>query len=214
MTRRDLFVVVADLDAENAIGTLLCDRQRALGIELDFSATQPPQGDLLRYVGRDAGCYRDAVDLLRVPQRTHTRAMLLFDRHGSGARSDCRETIESHVETSLCRSGWSGESVCAIAIEPELESWVWASSPRVADVLGWGTDGEQLRQFLNDQGLWGREALKPDDPKQAMKLALREKNKPFGARLFAELAARVGLGQCQDPAFEKFRRTLQQWFRA
>ncbi len=62
---RDLFVVVADLDAENAIKTLLRERQQSLGIRLDFNPDRPPQGDLLRYFGRDSGCYKNAVDILR-----------------------------------------------------------------------------------------------------------------------------------------------------
>ena len=49
-----LLFVVADLDAENAIKTLLGKRQHALGIRLEFNR----QGDLLRYFGRDAGCYK------------------------------------------------------------------------------------------------------------------------------------------------------------
>ena len=71
MNKRDLFIVVADLDAENAIKTLLTERQEALGIALDFSSLSPPNGDLLRYSGRDSGCYQDAVELMRPPQRTH-----------------------------------------------------------------------------------------------------------------------------------------------
>ena len=49
MSQRDLFVVVADLDAEHAVKTLLCNRQPSLGIRLDF---KPPNGDLLR------GCFK------------------------------------------------------------------------------------------------------------------------------------------------------------
>ena len=70
MTQRDLFVVVADLDAENAVRSLLLERQESLGIKLNFNADRPPDGDLLRYCGRDSGCYRNAVDLLRSRQQT------------------------------------------------------------------------------------------------------------------------------------------------
>ena len=52
MTQRDLFVVVADLDAENTIKTLFRERQAALGIHLNFNPDRPPVGDLLRYSGR------------------------------------------------------------------------------------------------------------------------------------------------------------------
>lgn len=52
MTRRDLFVVVADLDTENAVRSLLCERQASLGIKLGFNPDRPPDGDLLRYSGQ------------------------------------------------------------------------------------------------------------------------------------------------------------------
>ncbi len=79
MKKRDLFVVVADLDAENAVKTLLTERQEALGIALDFSPFPPPNGDLLRYSGRDSGCYGDAVNLLRPPQKSHRHAIVLAE---------------------------------------------------------------------------------------------------------------------------------------
>lgn len=212
MSKRDLFVVVADLDAENAITTLLVKRQEALGVRLNFNPDRPPQGDLLRYTGRDSGCYRDAVDLLRVPQRTHHHAMLIFDRDGSGAENNDRATIESKIEQKLHASGWREGKVSVIVIEPELEAWVWATSPRVADVLGWQDDRNGLRPFLVGANLWKGDSQKPSDPKEAMKSALRRKQTPLGARLFADLASRVGVRQCQDPAFGKFRQTLQRWF--
>lgn len=212
MNKRELFVVVADLDAENAIKTLLVDRQPALGITLDFNPAPPPQGDLLRYAGRDSGCYKDAVDLLRAPQRTHHHAMLIFDRHGCGAESKDRDTLERDIEANLYANGWAAGAVSVIVIDPELEAWVWSASPRVSDVLGWQDDRDGLRPFLANAKLWEAEAPKPADPQKAMKTALREKQKPRGARLFADLASRVGVHQCQDAAFRKFSDTLQRWF--
>ncbi len=84
MKKRDLFVVVADLDAENALKILLTERQESLGIALDFSPFPPPNGDLLRYSGRDSGCYRDAVDLLRPPQKSHRHAIVREKRKRGG----------------------------------------------------------------------------------------------------------------------------------
>jgi hypothetical protein len=84
----------------------------------------------------------------------------------------------------------------------------------VADALGWQDDRTGLRMFLSDANLWGEEAFKPSDPKEAMKQALRKKNIPLGAKLFAELASRVSLSQCRDSAFQKLRQTLSQWFSA
>ncbi len=99
-----------------------------------------------------------------------------------------------------------------IVIEPELEAWVWAASPHVADVLGWRENQADLRPFLTARGLWDKRCPKPIQPKETMRHALREKNKPFGAPLFSELAKRVDVGQCEDPAFTKLRDQLRESF--
>ena len=213
MSKRDLFVVVPDLDAENTMKTLLTQRQEALGIVLDFIPAPPPQGDLLRYSGRDAGCYLDAVELLRPPQRTHNHALICFDRHGSGAVRGSSEDIECEVEENLRRSGWPESSTAAIIIDPELEVWVWADSVEVANALGWNNDMQTLREHLYKKGLWVPEQMKPREPKEAMQESVRAKRKPGGTGpLFAQLAKNVGLRSCQDRSFNKFRAILQQWF--
>lgn len=212
MTRRDLFVAVADLDAENAMKTLLVDRQRALGIQLSFNPDRPPNGDLFRYNGRDSGCYKDAVDILRPAQQSHRHALLIFDKHGSGVESKSRVEIEIEVEQRLADSGWAAERAAVVVIDPELEAWVWAESPIVGEILGWQGDLNGLRPFLTLKNLWSTEQPKPHDPKTAMRQALREKNKPLGARLFADLAGRVGLQRCRDDAFVKLRQYLTKWF--
>lgn len=208
MTLRDLFVVVADLDAENAVKTLLSQRQEALGIHLDFD----PEIDLLRYAGRDSGCYKNAVDLLRSHQTSHRHAMLCFDRDGSGAEQKGREEIETEIERHLCASGWPENQAVVVVFDPELEIWVWSDSPRVADALGWAEQREALRPFLHDKGLWMPEMAKPSDPKEAMVEALRHVRQPRVAPLFSEMARTVGVRRCQVSSFNKFRKTLVQWF--
>ncbi|MFP4172383.1 MAG: methylation-associated defense system protein MAD4 [Candidatus Hydrogenedentota bacterium] len=212
MTKRDLFVAVADLDAENVIKTLLSQRQLSLGIELDFNANPPPRGDLLRYSGRDSGCYGKAADILRGAQDTHRHAMLLLDRHGSGAESKPREDIEVELEKRLRQNGWADDNVCVIVFDPELEAWVWADSPHVSDVLGWTNERDQLRRHLGDKGLWPHKTPKPPNPKEAMEEALRTKKAGPPAPLFRKLASRVSLERCHDPAFIKFKTGLRRWF--
>ncbi len=214
MSKRDLFVVVADLDAENVMKTLLSQRQEALGVSFQFNPDRPPQGDLLRYQGRDSGCYRKAVDLLRPPQRTHRHAILCFDHHGSGADRTTQQ-IETDLETQLCASGWQSGSVAVIVIEPELESWVWADSPHVAEALGWRRRRGELRTFLQRQDLLEPEAAKPSDPKAAMDAALRQTSQPGGrASIFSRLASKVSVRGCEDRAFIKLATTLRHWFPA
>ncbi len=212
MSKRDLFVVVADLDAENTFKTLLCDRQPELGIRLDFDPRGAPQGDILRWPGRDPGCYKSAVKLLRQAQNTHEHALLCFDRHGSGAERKSRVEIEEELAGRLQTSGWVQDHAAVVVLDPELEAWVWAESSHVAELLGWGHDRSGLRSYLEAGQVWPASQPKPSNPKEAMSKALREQRTPRGARLFTKLALQVSFQGCQDPAFEKLRDTLTRWF--
>ena len=202
--QRDLIVLVADLDAENVVRTLLGKRVQALGIrELTF--------DLVRHYMRDSGCRREGSALLRNYLRTHRQAMVPFDLHGSGRDRTAPEVVEGEVEATLRRDGW-GERAACVVLAPELENWVWSPSPEVDAALGWGTSTTSLRDFLVAEGYPPGSDGKPADPKAAMLAALRRVRKPHSARVFAELAAQVGLGGCQDRSFQRFTATLQAWF--
>lgn len=209
---RDLFVVVADLDAENAVKTLLCERQKALGVEIRFNPDHIPHGDLLRYSGRDAGCRTMAVELLRPQRECYRHALLLFDRHGCGADNRPREGIERELEVQLEKNGWENGRAAVIVIDPELEIWVWSESPHVAGALGWGNDHSGLKSFLFERGLWRAGQAKPHRPKEAMREACRRKRVALESPIFADLASNVGLRGCTDSAFKKFRNCLRRWF--
>ncbi len=209
MSQRDLFVIVPDLDTENTVVTLLTKRQPALRIQLDFEPCD--ELDFLRYSGRDSGCYREAIDLLRPKRTTHRHALVIFDRHGCGADDQSREQIEEEIEEGLRQNGWAPGSVAVIAIDPELEAWAWSKSPQVATTLGWPNNSE-LKTYLVSRGVWSPEASKPHDPKQALALACRARQIPLNARIFSSLAEKVGLQACEDPAFQKFRKRLTTWF--
>lgn len=213
MNKRELFVVLPDLDAENVVKTLLTERQEALGIALEFCPANCPGGDLLRYNRRDAGCARDAVNILRPVQQSHRHALLLFDHHGSGKEDRAAELLEEKIEEDLFRSGWDEGTVAVVIMEPELEAWVWSGSVHVPKILGWESDGEGLRSFLRQKNFWRSDREKPDQPKEAMETALRHKRQPGGrAPLFLELAEKVSVKHCSDRSFNKFARVLQKWF--
>ena len=57
---------------------------------------------------------------------------------------------------------------------------------------------------------------KPENPKAAMNKALesavRKPRQRRSARIFGEIAQRVRLSGCQDPAFHKPATTLREWF--
>jgi hypothetical protein len=206
--KRELFVVVADLDTESAIGSLLL-RGHSLGIcRIGFDRGQ----DILRHPGRDAGCCEGCIEALRPALRTHVHALALFDREGSGREADSREVIERDLEQRLSRTGW-GDCARVVVLDPELESWVWASSPHVAAELGWPTP-RSLRRFLRSGGWLPRpDDSKPPRPKEALEAALVAAGIRRSPYLFRALAEKVGrLGDCTDPAFMKFLGVLRAWF--
>lgn len=198
--RLDLVVLVADADAEWTVRTLLAQRYRALGIrKIAFSVFRHPQ--------RDAGVFLHAHEFLRPYIGHANHAMVLLDREGSGRESLSPSAIEAKIENALSQNGWALEQVAAIVLEPELETWVWSSSPHVAEVIG--LDAIALQRILEQtpQVAYG----KPQRPKETLLRALRQSKRPFSARLFQELAQRVSL-RCSERSFVKFRETLQRWF--
>jgi hypothetical protein len=76
IAKKDLLVLVADLDAEETIKTLLSQPQK-LGIK-------PIEYKMLRHPQRDSGCYTDAHNLLRSQYHLYHKAIVVFDYHGSG----------------------------------------------------------------------------------------------------------------------------------
>ena len=69
-----------------------------------------------------------------------------------------------------------------------------------------------LSEWLLEQGYLQRGSQKPKDPKSAYLKALRTVKKSKSAALFLQLAERVSLDRCHDPAFLKLKSTLRGWF--
>ena len=176
---KDLLLLVADADIEQTMRGLLENPMR-LGI-------RSVSHEIKRHPERDAGCARHSVEYLRLFHRQFHPALVMFDHEGSGRESESREELEASMEAEFARNGWKERSVRVIALEPEIEAWVWSPSPHVADVLGW-SDWEDLRQWLVEQDL--------------------------SASLFKKLAHRVSHRSCRDAAFAKLRSVLRGWFGA
>jgi hypothetical protein len=202
--RRDLVVLAADKNAEFAIRGLLDTRALALGL-------RPVVYDVFVHPECDPGCAQKAHEFLRTFARTHDRGLVLLDLVGSGREHLGVEALEASIEDSLAVSGWSGRAG-AVVIAPELEAWVWSDSPHVADALGWLDGAQKLRDWLEEQRLWDNSATKPADPKAAVEHVLRLVRKPRSSAIYRQLATKVGVERCVDPAFAKLRRLLRDWF--
>jgi hypothetical protein len=197
--------MVADKDCEQLVGALL-KRHQALGIRQVAS-------DIIVNPDHDSGCRLQAPDFLRPFHRRYDHALVIFDREGCGIEDQPRETIESQLEEQLARNGWNDRAT-VIAIEPELESWVWSQSPNVGAVLGWANRSPSLREWLEAQGFMIAPDVKPERPKEAMDEAVRVVGKPHSSSLFRLIAEKVSVTKCTDPAFTKLRGALRGWFPA
>jgi hypothetical protein len=204
---KKLVVLVADLDAENALRGVL-QRWRSMGIrqlqeDHDFEIRRHPQ--------RDPGCRCSAKDFLEAFVRTHGHALIVFDHDGCGQEDQTAVEIEDNVERQMSDAGWQGRCA-AVVIEPELEAWVWSDSPHVDEELGWKERRPALREWLRAEGCLACDTTKPSDPKTTMQRAMREANKPLSSRVFLKLAESVSISRCRDRAFDKLKTTLHGWF--
>lgn len=204
---KELAILLADKDAEAALKGLL-KRSAALGI------CPLPENtyDVFVHPLHDHACYFRAHEYMRRCLSTHHRLLVIFDYHGCGAEHQFSSIeAEKNVEKELSRCGWENRC-CAIAIDPELEIWVWSDSPHVEIELGWRGKQTSIREWLVQKSLLEPHEAKPKDPKKAMKAILKEAHKPLSSAIFGDLAKNVGFSSCVDRAFLKFKETLQRWF--
>ncbi len=200
---KDLVVLTADRDTSATIQGLL-SRPRALGI-------REVTADYFVDERRDPGCRTRGHELLRPFAKRYDHGLLVFDREGCGQeREASREELEESVRARVTQTGW-GNRAEVIVLDPELEIWVWSDSPHVDSVLGWDTG---LRETLCNEGFLEEGEMKPARPKEAVEWALRKAGKPRSSSLYRRLASQVSLNRCIDPAFAKFKATLQGWFPA
>ena len=200
---KDLIVLVADQDMLFSLRGLI-SRPASLGI-------RAVEYDVYPHPHHDPACLLEAHDFLRPFARSYAHALVVFDREGCGQEQRSREELERMVETHLARNGWD-DHAAAIAIDPELENWVWRNSPQVDLALGWKGRQPTLSEWLVQDGFVRVRYNKPTRPKEAMEKALRICKKGRSSSVFKQLAETVGVESCADPAFNKFRDTLRTWF--
>jgi len=197
---KDLVVLVADRNMEVAVKTLIEKRYKSLGI-------RQVQADFFVHPRRDAGVFLEAHIFLQPHCNKYYYALVMFDHEGCGQENRPAWQVEQEVKERLEQTGWQGRCE-VIVLEPELEAWVWSSSPHVPEALG--LTPEQMQQIL--QRFPQNRLGKPQRPKEAMEECLRQAKIPRSSSIYAELAETVGLKNCVEPSFVKFRKTLQEWF--
>ena len=200
---KDLAILVADIQQEKTVQTLLEERRHSLGLGLVTF-------DIFRHPSHDPGVYRQAGAFLATLINQYHYALVLLDVAWKGGPGNAVE-IEQDIQADLDQRGWQGRSV-VIALDPELEVWVWANSPHVPTELG--MTWEQIRELAEQKGYWSPSATKPAHPKELLEDVLYRTRKRRSSALFMRLARRIGLTACQDTAFVRLRETLRAWFLA
>lgn len=200
---KDLIVLLPGKDEKAALQALL-GREAALGI-------RPVSADFETHPERDPGCRLRSNQYLQRYIRRYRHALVVFDHEGCGKETRSRVDLEAEVETALASSGW-GDRAAAIVIDPELEVWVWSPSPHVPMALGWTGSMDDLKVWLSEKRLWRPGEPKPHCPKEAVEAALQRAKRPRSSMIYGELARIVGLTSCADPAFQKLRKVLREWF--
>jgi hypothetical protein len=202
---KDLVILAADKNIDNGVQGLL-RRPAALGI-------RPIQFDTFVHPRRDPGCAREAHAFLGLLTQEYGHALVMFDRVGSGRETAAGEALSEEVRGRLAAAGW-GDRAEVIVLDPEIEVWVFAPSPKVEQCLGWPARRKSLRRWLESRGLWEGNHAKPGDPKAALERVLSEIKKPRSSAIYRRLGEQVGIRGCIDPAFVKFRNVLANWFPA
>ena len=200
---KDLVCVVADKQIKATIEELL-RRPLSLGI-------RPIQAELLVHPHHDPGCYARPADLLRGYRRAAEHGLIVLDHAWDGVPVTSGAELEALIAQKLDQAGMADWAV-PVVIEPELEAWVFSTSPYVLDVLGWKGRWPAFRKALEERNLWTAADAKPADPKTAIEYVLGRTGKSRSASLFRRLARKVNTAGCQDRAFLRLKRLLQAWF--
>jgi hypothetical protein len=136
-------------------------------------------------------------------------ALVVFDLEGCGREELGRERVERKIRENLSVNGW-GDRCEVVAIEPELESWLWDDSLRIAVVLMW--ERRRLKEWLMEKEfLASQTSVKPARPKEAFRAAMRTAKQQMSSSVFQDLAMSANISGCSDPAFLKFLGTLRTW---
>lgn len=192
---KDLAVLVADNDIRAVLEGLIGQKYSAMGIRsVNFDTFRGPY--------RDPGCRTDAHNLLRKHCGSYNHALVVFDLDGSGGKG--RAQTERDVENHLAQNGWPRGRAAAVVIEPELEAWAWCNpnNLHVRNILG----VQSQAAFAKLAASAGR------NPKNAFQMACRQAKKRRSPERYRELAEKLPVQNCQDPAFQKLMTTLQRWF--
>ena len=118
--------------------------------------------------------------------------------------------VESTIREKLSKAAMDDWAE-VVAIEPELENWIWVEPLHLQTVTAW-SESTSVNEWLKSTGKWAKGAAKPSDPKAALDDVCQLARVPRSAVIYKYIAAKAGLAKCTDPAFLAMRSILQGWF--
>lgn len=206
MKKKDLIVLVADLDQENLLKGWF---RKLIAVE----GWPPFSWDIKRHEQRDPGVRTDAATFMRIYQATHQRALVLLDHDGSGAdETHTPQELEAHIQHELIATGWPAGRCAVSVVAPEIESWVWVGATHMQEEIGW-KQRESVYDWLRTNTAYLPDSVtKPIRPKEAFEEVLRRIRRTLSPRLYEQIAARASYRRCTDPSFQRLLAHLRQWF--
>ena len=141
---KDLVCVVADKQIKATIEGLL-QRPRALGI-------RDVEAEVLLHPNHDPGCYDRPTDILHGYRQDAEHALIVLDYAWAGVPAESGPALEALIDEKLREADMADWAV-PLVVEPELETWVFSTSPHVSTVLGWKSPSS-IRKTLEEQNLW------------------------------------------------------------
>lgn len=200
---KDLIVLVADSQQKMVIETLLEKRYQSLKIR---QLKKGENFDVFSHPNLDPGVYYEGANFLSGFVNKYKYALVILDAEWEGTPG--KEQIKNKIQQELNKQEWNNKSY-TIVIDPELEIWVWSSSPEVYNILG--QSEEQVRQLGEQKKFWIGNTIKPQSPKDLMNSVLRQAGKRPSAAIFKSITEKVSLKRCEDTAFIELKEKLQQW---
>ncbi|MCO6455547.1 MAG: hypothetical protein J5I93_09650 [Pirellulaceae bacterium] len=200
--KRDLVLLVPGANEEFVMRGIL-SRHRALNI-------RPLSWQCLRGQG-DGGVRKYGASLLALRRDEFMHALMVLDHEGSGAERREAESLEADLDRQL-QEYWQDRAK-SIVIAPEVDVWMWGSDNALREVISW-SKRVRIRTWAQEAGFKLNQDHKPERPKEALEAVLRTCGLPRSSATYEQIAKKVSLSRCTDPAFEKLRRQLQIWFAA
>jgi len=197
---RDLVLLVPDKNTEYTLRGAL-SRPQALGIrQIDF--------EILVEQGRDGGVRRRGIQVIEGQSSRFSHALVILDYEGCGSNVPA-SGLEQQLDAGLSDK-W-GDRGKAIVIEPELDIWMWGADSHLRAMLDW-TFPEDVRAWLVSESFVFDADGKPERPKEALEAACKRAQTPRSSARYEQVARRISLTKCKDPAYQRLRVSLVTWF--